>query len=138
MRTFAFLQCEHESCYLWFNQMKPVEAAAKYLNIKVICLVLCRQRETALPVARKSLIEATSGLVYLTMTVCYFYPMVLSVLISAKANNRFKIPNREVLTDWARWIIRDVKSPDDILKTCVEGPVSDFEAKSLTDQVLAA
>ena len=39
---------------------------------------------------------------YLTMTVCYFYPMVISVLISAKANNRFKIPNPEVMTDWAR------------------------------------
>jgi len=40
---------------------------------------------------------------YLTMTVCYFYPMVISVLISAKANERFKIPNPEVMTDWARW-----------------------------------
>jgi hypothetical protein len=37
---------------------------------------------------------------YLTMTVCYFYPMVLSVLISAKANGRFRIPNPEVMTDW--------------------------------------
>lgn len=66
---------------------------------------------------------------YLTTTVCYFYPMVLSVLISAKANDRFKIPNPEVMTDWARWIIGDVESWDDILKPCVEGPVSDFEAK---------
>jgi PD-(D/E)XK nuclease superfamily len=66
---------------------------------------------------------------YLTMTVCYFYPMILSVLISAKDNGRFKIPNPEVMTDWARWIIRDVKSPGGILTTCVEGPVSDFEAK---------
>jgi hypothetical protein len=40
---------------------------------------------------------------YLTMTVCYFYPMVLSILISAKANDQFKIPNLEVMTDWARW-----------------------------------
>jgi hypothetical protein len=45
---------------------------------------------------------------YLTMTVCYFYPMVLSVLISAKAHGQFKIPNPEVMTDWARWIIGDV------------------------------
>jgi hypothetical protein len=40
---------------------------------------------------------------YLTMTVCYFYPMVLSVLISDKDNGRFKIPNLEVMMDWARW-----------------------------------
>lgn len=66
---------------------------------------------------------------YLTMTVCYFYPMVLSVLISSKANGRFKIPNPEVMTDWARWIIGDVESSDDILKRCVEGPVSDFATK---------
>ncbi len=70
---------------------------------------------------------------YLTMTVCYFYPMVLSVLISAKTGGRFKIPNPEVMTDWARWVIDDVEScdcqRDNILSTCVEGPVSDFEAK---------
>jgi hypothetical protein len=64
---------------------------------------------------------------YLTMTVCYFYPMVLSVLISAKVNGRFKIPNREVMADWTRWVIGDdVESGVKILKTCVEGPVSDF------------
>jgi hypothetical protein len=65
---------------------------------------------------------------YLTMTVCYFYPMVLSVLISAKANDTFKIPNPEVMTDWARWIISDVGSWD-ILEKCVEGPVGDFATK---------
>ena len=65
---------------------------------------------------------------YLTMTVCYFYPMVLSILISVKSNGQFKIPNAEVMTDWARWIIGDVKSGN-ILETCVEGPVSDFATK---------
>ena len=33
------------------------------------------------------------------------------------------------MTDWARWVIGDVGSCDNILETCVEGPVSDFEAK---------
>ena len=33
------------------------------------------------------------------------------------------------MTDWARWTIGDVESSRDILKTCVEGPVSDFTAK---------
>jgi hypothetical protein len=50
---------------------------------------------------------------YLTMTVCYFYPMALSALISAKANERFEIPNLEVMADWAawaRWVISDVPS----------------------------
>ena len=63
------------------------------------------------------------------MTVCYFSPMVLSILISAKAIDLFKIPNPEVMTDRARWIVWDVKSQDNILKACMEGPVSDFEAK---------
>ena len=66
---------------------------------------------------------------YLTMTVCYFCPMVLSVQISAKIDGRFKIPNREVMADWARWIVGDVSFRNNILQTCVEGPVSDFEAK---------
>ena len=56
---------------------------------------------------------------YLTMTVCYFYSKVLSVLISAKANDRFKIPNSEVMTDWARWITDNKIPSDDILETCV-------------------
>jgi hypothetical protein len=55
--------------------------------------------------------------------------MVLSVLISAKIDGRFKIPNREIMTDWARWIIDGEESCNDILSTCVEGPISDFEAK---------
>jgi len=38
---------------------------------------------------------------YLTMTVCYFYLMALSVLIFAKANEQFKIPNLEVMTKGA-------------------------------------
>jgi hypothetical protein len=65
------------------------------------------------------------------MTVCYFCPTVLSVLISAKIDGRSKIPNREVMADWARWIVGDVlvSSRNNILQTCVEGPVSDFEAK---------
>ena len=54
--------------------------------------------------------------------------MVLSVLISAKPNDTFKILNLEVMTDWARWIIGDVGSWD-ILEKCVEGPVSDFAMK---------
>ena len=66
---------------------------------------------------------------YLTMTVCNFYSMVLSVLISAKVNGRFRIPNLEVMTDWARWIIADVEPSDNILRTCVEGPVNDFATK---------
>lgn len=55
--------------------------------------------------------------------------MVLPVLISAKVNGQFKIPNLEVMTDWARWIIGEETSPNDILKTCVEGRVSDFATR---------
>jgi len=67
---------------------------------------------------------------YLTITVCCLYPIALSFLIPAQAGGRFKIPNREVISDWVRWVIGDANSwaSDRILKTCVEGPVSDFEA----------
>jgi hypothetical protein len=54
--------------------------------------------------------------------------MVFSLLISTQIDGGFRIPNREVMTDWARWIIGDVACGD-ILSTCVEGPISDFEAK---------
>jgi hypothetical protein len=47
----------------------------------------------------------------------------------SKVDDRFKIPNLEVMTYWARWIISGVESWDNILQTCVEGPVSDFTAK---------
>jgi hypothetical protein len=65
------------------------------------------------------------------MTVCCLYPIFFCVLtlISTKANGRFKIPNREVRSDWGRWILRDTPCPVDILQTCVDGPVSNFEAK---------
>ena len=42
-----------------------------------------------------------------------------------QGNGQFKIPNLEVMTDWARWIIGDTSS-NYILETCVEGQVSDF------------
>jgi hypothetical protein len=47
----------------------------------------------------------------------FLYKEILSVLISAEANDRFKIPNPEVMTDWARWIVHNVKSRGGILKT---------------------
>lgn len=57
---------------------------------------------------------------------------------SAKSNDLFKILNREVMTDWAQWIIRwitwDTSSPPDepldrLLRSCVEGLVGGFEAQ---------
>jgi hypothetical protein len=65
---------------------------------------------------------------YLTTTVCYFYPMVLSVLTSPEIDGRFKIPNREIMADWARCTTGGVESWDKIL-SCLEGPISDFEVK---------
>lgn len=65
---------------------------------------------------------------YLTITVFHFYPMVLSVLISAKIDSGFRIPNQEVMTDWASWIIGHVFCGN-TLSTCVDGPISDLEAK---------
>lgn len=44
-------------------------------------------------------------------------------------DGRYKVPNLEVMTDWARWVIGDVEFCDNILKTGVEGPISDLEAK---------
>jgi len=60
------------------------------------------------------------------MTVCLFHTMINSVLISVKPTGRFKIPNREVMADWARWITGGVESYTDILDVCVEGHVSTF------------
>ena len=60
------------------------------------------------------------------MTVHLFHTMINSVLISVKATGQFKIPNREVMEDWARWITRGVESYTDILNVCVEGHVKIF------------
>jgi hypothetical protein len=66
---------------------------------------------------------------YLTMTVCCFHAMIISVLIIVKPTGRFKIPNREVMVDWVRWITGGAESCTDILDVCVEGPVSTFEER---------
>jgi len=58
-----------------------------------------------------------------TLTLLY-YAGYLTVTISG----RFKIPNPEVMIDWARWVVGGVPRRN-ILQTCVEGPISDFEAK---------
>jgi len=55
--------------------------------------------------------------------------MFISVLISVKPAGHFKIPNREVMVDWARWIIGGVESYTDVLDVCVEGHVSTFEER---------
>lgn len=65
------------------------------------------------------------------MTVCCFHIMIISVLISVKPADRFKIPNWEVMTDWARWITDDVGSCTNILVVCVEGHISTFEERWL-------
>jgi hypothetical protein len=53
--------------------------------------------------------------------------MFISVLISVKPTGRFKIPNREVMMNWARQITDGVEPDTDILNICVEGPVNTFE-----------
>jgi len=57
--------------------------------------------------------------------------MIISVLISIKPTGRFKIPNREVMVDWARWITGGVGSHADILNICVEGHISTFAERWL-------
>jgi len=49
------------------------------------------------------------------MTVCYFHTINLSVLMIVKPSGNLKITNREVMTDWARWIIGVVENLTGIL-----------------------
>ena len=65
---------------------------------------------------------------YLSMTVCHLHTVIISVLISVKLSGQFKIPNLEVMNDWARWITDSVtvKSDLNILDICVEGHVETF------------
>ena len=63
---------------------------------------------------------------YLTQTVCCFRAKVISILISIKTSKQFKIPNREVMVDWARWVTGSVEGHDDILDVCTKGPISAF------------
>jgi PD-(D/E)XK nuclease superfamily len=55
--------------------------------------------------------------------------MMTSVLISLEPTGRFKIPNREVMMDWARWITGGISSYTDILDICVGGHISTFEER---------
>jgi len=59
-----------------------------------------------------------------TLTLLYY-----AGYLTMTANDKFKIPNTEVMTDWARWVIGDVGSWHHILETCVEGPVRDLATK---------
>ena len=46
-----------------------------------------------------------------------------------KPTGQFKIPNREVMVDWARWVADGVETNTYILDVCVEGHVSTFEER---------
>jgi hypothetical protein len=63
---------------------------------------------------------------YLTMTVCYFHAIIISILMFVKPSGKLKIPNREVLADWATWITGTVANVNDILGICTRGPVDTF------------
>lgn len=63
---------------------------------------------------------------YLTESVRCFHAMIISVLISVKPTGRFKIPNRQVMVDWAGWITGSIESYANILDMCVEGHISTF------------
>ena len=67
-------------------------------------------------------------------TVCCFCAMLILVLISVKPEgDQFKIPNQEVMDDWAQWIVDtvggDLGANKDIAKECVKGPVNSFQQK---------
>jgi len=56
-----------------------------------------------------------------TLTLLYY-----AGYLTMTPTGRFKVPNREVMVDWARWIIGRDGSYTDILDICVEGHVSTF------------
>ena len=67
-------------------------------------------------------------------TVRCFRAMLISVLISVKPEgDQFKIPNREVMDDWAQWIVDtlggDLGANKDIAEECVKGPINSFQQK---------
>ena len=66
--------------------------------------------------------------------------MLISVLICVKPDgDRIKIPNREVMNDWAQWIVNnvggggdegdDLGTTKDIADECVKGPVNNFQQR---------
>jgi hypothetical protein len=56
--------------------------------------------------------------------------VIISILISAKPDGLFKIPNPEVLADWGRWVSTAMMAPDanstDIIGECVAGSITAF------------
>jgi hypothetical protein len=60
--------------------------------------------------------------------------MLIPVLIFVKAEgDRFKIPNREVMDDWAQWIVEtvgdDLGASRGIADDCTKGPVNIFQQR---------
>jgi len=49
--------------------------------------------------------------------------------MSSKPSGKFKIPNREVMSDWASWITGEVEDATGVLNICVRGPVNTFAAQ---------
>ncbi len=75
-----------------------------------------------------------AGYLTMTKTVCRFPAMIISVLISIKPEGvQFKIPNREVMDDWAQWITTtiggDLGNNKNIVDECVKGPVNAFKQR---------
>jgi len=73
--------------------------------------------------------------VYLMMTPVHcFLAILISVLICVKSDgDRYKIPNREVMNNWAQWIVKnvghDLGTYKDIADECVKGPVNKFQQR---------
>jgi hypothetical protein len=60
--------------------------------------------------------------------------MLISVLSCVKVEgNRFKIPNQEVMDDWAQWIVNsvggDLGANKDVADECTKGPVNIFQQR---------
>jgi len=59
----------------------------------------------------------------------FFHAIIIPVLNSVKPDGKFKVPNGEVMLDWARWIVGGACFSEDILNECANGPVSAFTTK---------
>lgn len=66
-----------------------------------------------------------------------FLAMLISVLICVKPDSdRIKIPNREVMNDWAQWVVsnigdegNDLGACKNIADECTKGPVDAFQQR---------
>ena len=121
---------------LYFRRVSPLASVPTSYPRRLLLILTLGWLSSTLDICETLTLLYYAG--YLTMTstktVRCFRAMLISVLISVKPEgDQFKIPNQEVMSDWAQWIVDtvggDLGANKDIVNECIKGPVNGFQQR---------